>query len=1207
MKICVLSFECPPGSWSKSSTPNKKRYCDFHGYDFVHISKNSTKRPPAWNKILCIQKALNEYDCDWLFWLDADTYILDGEKKIESYLSDKDLIVCQDPCGINTGAMLIKNSKWSSWLFSESWNYEKYGNDEAGSTDVKCTGPQDSWTGTGWEQTNIQSIIGQWGEKFPEHVDVISFSDNSTSFNVAGKDICDSTYIAHFRAGHRNIPHIENYLTNKYPIFNSKPSSSPQTTTHLCKHPSLNKISRAIYINLDRRPDRKRHIEENLPFHAERFSAIDSKTLKLDDNINAFFSGFLNKLTKSEISCALSHYKLWKRLTLDKGADNYLILEDDVVFKDGFVDFWNQVFSKHIPKNYNLIYLGGCQPWNKPQYHKVLKKYNDYFNNVKKNDFFTKDDHYFHMNAQSYLISKNGASLICQYIDQLGFNLGKDEALDIFMINFFNKNKLFKDPASIYHLHPLMSYQLHEENDNVAIDKNSDIRNDTEKFKPPPVTSAFPTDISLSNPSRIFHKSLSYTLFRGEKYSTMGGPPPGGLNRSVFSYWLEVGDSQGNTSTTQCEFIFPSYSYKEIRRIDLDDGKCLIEDIRFIENTFTSDENGLRCLATCSLIPGVTFFNFKKDSFGNVDKSSPLGLTISFNSAVCEVDLVSGGIKFLYVIDPNNQRGTLQKNWMCLRHRDLYYVLYSMSPLIYSCSDSLDNISFGRDFSSPSIDFHNATNPIKLSGNTFLMLCNKSLGGWCNYNTFALTFEALNGDIKILSEKQIFPPQNNTYCSSIRKCGDKIEVLGGVNNTDHVSFFIDLSSVSSLNLFSPIRLIENKGIQKKIHLCWKNKNVLDSNYSLIKKGAKNLELLNPDWDIEVNDDEDVNRYIRDNIGKSSWKLIKDKKITEKTDLWRLLKIYKEGGLYIDIDRYIDTPLSEIVNEKTSCVIPTFNDIDFSQDFILSCANNPMIESAISNNLFNRKNGQNLFYTAVCSYMHAVSEFLSGKQVDRGDNPYYFNNIRKQIHACEYLETYRELGPENHILFRDINKQFNSKIFEEEKADFYNSESVIHWNQDNVNFNKQYAANKNLKDKSGQLKQGKMNVVWQGISSEFYEKDWLVELFDLANCNHIEDLNFNVFLDNSIVIYSDMFSASHSRYPKSLLEKWTLHNTKIKNYFKNFEGLKNCYLIHLTDEYCHAYISHYKYFDHVFRNYYREDAHLSNVTFFPLGYKNDFKI
>ena len=117
----------------------------------------------------------------------------------------------------------------------------------------------------------------------------------------------------------------------------------------------LNNISKAFFINLERRKDRLDHINKNLPFYAERFDAIDANNIELNEEIEKLFKKSLNKLTKAEIACCLSHYKLWKQLTIDKEADNYLILEDDVVFKKGFTNFWNQVFSKNIPKNYNVI------------------------------------------------------------------------------------------------------------------------------------------------------------------------------------------------------------------------------------------------------------------------------------------------------------------------------------------------------------------------------------------------------------------------------------------------------------------------------------------------------------------------------------------------------------------------------------------------------------------------------------------------------------------------------------------------------------------------------------------------------------------------------------------------------------------------------------------------------------------------------------
>jgi len=241
---------------------------------------------------------------------------------------------------------------------------------------------------------------------------------------------------------------------------------------------NLKAISKSYFINLDRRTDRLHHMLINTPFFTERFSAIDSKQMQLTDEVKKLFPKTWQKRTKAEICCAISHYRLWQKLIADRDARNYLILEDDTVFKPGFENFWNQVYSNHVPKDAFLIYLGGCQPWNKPEYHKVLQRHNDYFYTVKKNDYFTKDDHFWHMNANSYILSKQGASLLCQWVEQFGM----DQAVDNFMQNFFNENKFFAAPELVFHLNPLMSYQLHEENDNIEIDKKSDLRFAKETF-----------------------------------------------------------------------------------------------------------------------------------------------------------------------------------------------------------------------------------------------------------------------------------------------------------------------------------------------------------------------------------------------------------------------------------------------------------------------------------------------------------------------------------------------------------------------------------------------------------------------------------------------------------------------------------------------------------------------------------------------------
>jgi len=241
----------------------------------------------------------------------------------------------------------------------------------------------------------------------------------------------------------------------------------------------INRVSKSFFINLDRRTDRLDHIHKTLPFYAERFSAVDAKDLTLTEEIKKLFPEKYHQLTKAEIACALSHYRLWKQLTQDKNSNNYLILEDDVVFEDGFLELWNNKFSQDLPKNFMIAYLGGCQPWNKTHYHNVLEYKNNHFFTVKKNDFFTPNDYYWHMNASSYIVSKQAASLLCQWVEQFGFNA----AFDVFIIKFLTTNKLFSAPDRILHLNPLMARQIHEANGNIEADKKSDLRFCNDRFE----------------------------------------------------------------------------------------------------------------------------------------------------------------------------------------------------------------------------------------------------------------------------------------------------------------------------------------------------------------------------------------------------------------------------------------------------------------------------------------------------------------------------------------------------------------------------------------------------------------------------------------------------------------------------------------------------------------------------------------------------
>ena len=897
-------------------------------------------------------------------------------------------------------------------------------------------------------------------------------------------------------------------------------------------NPLLKNIDAAYYINLDRRTDRRHHMESNLPFPASRFSALDSSALELGNKLKQSFPTSYLSLTKPEMACSLSHYSLWKQLVMDKAASNYLILEDDAVFLDGFVDRWNNEFSRFIPDDYYLIYLGGCQPWNKPQYPKVLDPYNQYFNRIKKNDYFTTGTHYWHMNAQSYILSKEAASLLCQWVDSAGFDLKKGQAQDVFMINFFNENKLFESPHQIYHLNPLMTYQLHEENDNPEIDKNSDLRHSSDYFAPtsqdekPPLIWQIPstTSYEVQWVREVFSGCYSSEIWDGnmEKlqdnsiiiYSDCYHPqniPPNHTVRLQQDAYLKKASLLDKCYLIHLsdEFSLASLdhysSFRHVFRNYFRQDASAIPNVTFFplgySSGFVPSEEGsttpkrsdpiLKNLLTPVSIPFPkrhygcpedggyiccsTSFNAIKTVYSYGVGDSPQG--VDFDVACAD----SGKSVFMYdgTVDgpplenalfhfakENLTRDNFPLHLASNNHLPETNMLLKMDIEGYEYDVLLGNIDLvSRHFSLLNIEFHGINNspqrcpyyPSKDKREVFAKLLEHYHiyhihgNNWVERryevpNVLEISF-IRKGDFKVSPERSSYPIDALDFPN----CPGREDYTLNWWRTRGGSPFLD---------FPFLRKVSLNIIPKKIHLSWRNKNILDSDSPLVLNGVRRLASLNPDWDIEISDDEDVERYLRDSIGADDYSLIKDKKIVEKSDLWRLLKIYKEGGLYIDIDRYCNIPLSELLDPLTRVILPRYFDVDFSQDFVMSAPENFLYEKAIYSNLYGRREGKSLFYLAVESYMRSLTEVIGGKPVGRQPGDTYWNDIVPKLEACPYISTYMEKGPFDTILFKYDPSDFIfsstpcgsdadslAAEYTKQKALFYSSEGVTHWNSD----------------------------------------------------------------------------------------------------------------------------------------------------------------
>jgi len=107
---------------------------------------------------------------------------------------------------------------------------------------------------------------------------------------------------------------------------------------------NISDIKHAFYINLDSRPDRKKHVETQLAaigITAQRFKAI--------------------KLTNGALGCSMSHLKIMETAK-ENNWDHILIVEDDIKFlnPDLFVNQFNKFLETHeLESSFDVALIAG--------------------------------------------------------------------------------------------------------------------------------------------------------------------------------------------------------------------------------------------------------------------------------------------------------------------------------------------------------------------------------------------------------------------------------------------------------------------------------------------------------------------------------------------------------------------------------------------------------------------------------------------------------------------------------------------------------------------------------------------------------------------------------------------------------------------------------------------------------------------------------
>uniref|UniRef100_A0A6C0EQH4 Glycosyl transferase family 25 domain-containing protein n=1 Tax=viral metagenome TaxID=1070528 RepID=A0A6C0EQH4_9ZZZZ len=163
--------------------------------------------------------------------------------------------------------------------------------------------------------------------------------------------------------------------------------------------------------------DRKRHILEQFKIHNitdyEFIEKYDKSELTENDK-----KLFEENYNTSMVSLMLKHF--WVYSEISEKYDSALILEDDVLLADNFMDKLNNYINQ-LPEDFDMLFIGnGCNLHiesnviipNKNIYEKCL--YPTHWGG----DGGTRC-------TDSYIVSKKGAKQICEYLNNLNYKINQ--------------------------------------------------------------------------------------------------------------------------------------------------------------------------------------------------------------------------------------------------------------------------------------------------------------------------------------------------------------------------------------------------------------------------------------------------------------------------------------------------------------------------------------------------------------------------------------------------------------------------------------------------------------------------------------------------------------------------------------------------------------------------------------------------------------
>ena len=261
-----------------------------------------------------------------------------------------------------------------------------------------------------------------------------------------------------------------------------------------------------------------------------------------------------------------------------------------------------------------------------------------------------------------------------------------------------------------------------------------------------------------------------------------------------------------------------------------------------------------------------------------------------------------------------------------------------------------------------------------------------------------------------------------------------------VNSMENGIIGISAEYLSHLSSLGPI--------PRKIHIAWNDTNVLNSSTLVVVDGVARLKSTNLDWNYTIYGDAEIDAFIQSKIAKKDYDLIAPRHTVEKSDLWRLLIMYHEGGYYQDLDRVANVALDDLIKEgMTKMLLPTHYDHNFAQDIMCTAPGNDLFKYAIDLNLSKRRKQQHkpsshdVKELGPTAYFQAVTHSLFNITIPEGK---FVPEMREIIQKSKHIETYMEVWCDSIMYHTDDIEACKRKYH---KEDLYQEIGKKQWDEE----------------------------------------------------------------------------------------------------------------------------------------------------------------